>query len=166
MSYLMRNKLSDFAFVEYLTVSVLFIFILASMQCKICNRFFTILSDPDGRPISNFDRFSLCLGWIHKVLTLPATVLLAKNNSVMFPQHLLFTDTSQAYYRARQSRGSLGWITRKNSSKPCVSSHLPPTASLIFQEILKAKEINIEKKKLCNQVNTLTITTQQQSATI
>ena len=42
--------------------------------------------DPDGRLISNFYRFvSLCIdGGLHKVLTLPATVLLAKTNSVMF----------------------------------------------------------------------------------
>ena len=51
---------------------------------KMCNRFFHFFSrDPEGRSISNFYRFvSLCIySGFHKV---PATVLLAKNNSVMF----------------------------------------------------------------------------------
>ena len=38
------NKYSNFAFGVYRSVSVLFILILALMQCKICNRFFAILS--------------------------------------------------------------------------------------------------------------------------
>ena len=41
-----EEKKSNFAFGVYRSVSVLFIFILASMQCKICKRFFTILSWP------------------------------------------------------------------------------------------------------------------------
>ena len=64
----------------------LFIFILASMQCKIYNRFFTILSWPRWRNRSQTSTgLSVYVyGGLYKVLTLPAPVLLTKNNSVMF----------------------------------------------------------------------------------
>ena len=82
----MRNKYSNFAFGVYRSVSVLFILILASMQCKICNRFFTILSCPRW-PI-DLKLLQVCQfmynGGLHAVLTPPATSLLAKTNSVMF----------------------------------------------------------------------------------
>ena len=49
----MRNRKSNFACGVYHSGSVLFIFVLAKMQCKVCNRF----CDPDVRSISNFHRF-------------------------------------------------------------------------------------------------------------
>ena len=57
--YLTRNKYHNFAFGIYRSVSLLFIFVWALMQGKICNRlFFSLFSrDPDSRSISNFCKF-------------------------------------------------------------------------------------------------------------
>ena len=62
-------------------MSVLLIFILASMQCKICNWFFTILLDGRSTQTSTGSSVYVYDG-LHKVLTLPATVLLAKTITV------------------------------------------------------------------------------------
>ena len=54
---------------------------------KWVNGFPLFSRDPDGRSISNFYKLSLSVyvyGGLHKVLTLPANVWLAKINSVMF----------------------------------------------------------------------------------
>ena len=62
--------------ISYL-MRVLLIFVLASMQRKICNRFFTILTGMVDRSwISTGLSVNVYGG--HKVLTLPATFLLAK----------------------------------------------------------------------------------------
>ena len=70
-----RNVTIDEKF--YRSGSVLFILILALMQCKIWNRFFTILSWP-SRPI-DLKLLQVCQFMLHyNVLTLPATGLLLK----------------------------------------------------------------------------------------
>ena len=70
-----RNVTIDEKF--YRSGSVLIILILALMQCKIWNRFFTILSWP-SRPI-DLKLLQVCQFMLHyNVLTLPATGLLLK----------------------------------------------------------------------------------------
>ena len=66
-------------------------FVLASMQCKICNRFFFILLRP--RWSINLKLLQVCQyvhGGLHKVCTLPATFFASKTNSVMFLCLILF----------------------------------------------------------------------------
>ena len=45
--FMMRNKWYNFAFGVYRSVRVLCIYVLASMQCKMFNRFFTVHSRPE-----------------------------------------------------------------------------------------------------------------------